>query len=448
MRIDPVRKLLSRIALLLFLWVHADVAWGHPFELSGFSSRAQSMGNPMSAIANDYTAVYYNPAALIEAEGFQVGFEYFYLFSDFEVNGEAFEIDDSDVSGFFLGTSICGRIKGRRIAAGAAAAIPDQATIRVRILPATQPRFVLVNNQTQRAELIVALAAELYRGLSVDDGFAAGAILQGEGINIQGNILGRLATSSAGVDIQAKITPMAGLYYGGLKRLKIGLCYRGPLYIGVQSTATANLSLTEGFPILDLIDTDLVLQVTQKTFYSPQQVVLGAAWKRKGRLTIAADLTWTDWSRYPVASPSLFLEAVGVLSVILDDIPPFDVSLVEMAFEDTFDPRIGIEYLLRPGGSHEIALRAGYMYKRSPVPEQSGVTNYLDNDQHVFCVGLGLSGKDRWGILPKPVRIDLHFQYFHLHDRDHRKDDPTDPVGDISSGGARYCAGTTITLCF
>ena len=448
MRFAHVCMPLAGLALLLFLCADADIVRAHPFELSGFSSRAQAMGNPMSALANDYTAVYYNPAALVEADGFQVGFEYFYLFSDFEVNGEAFEIDDSDISGFYLGTSVCGSVKGRRIALGAAAAIPDQAVIRVRILPVTQPRFVMINNQTQRAELIVGLAAELFRGLSVGGGFAAGAILKGEGIDINGNILGRLATSTAGVDIQATIAPMAGLYYGGHDRLKIGLCYRGPLYIGVQSSANANLSLTEGFPILDLIDTDIVLHINQKTFYSPRQVVLGAAWKTRGRLTIAADLTWTDWSKFPVASPSLFLEAVGVLSILLDDIPSFDVSLIEMGFEDTFDPKIGLEFKLHPQGAHEIVLRAGYMYKRSPVPEQSGVTNYLDNDQHVFCAGLGLIGKDRWGIFPKPVRIDLHFQYFHLHDRDHGKDDPSDPVGDISSGGARYCAGTTITLCF
>ena len=39
----------------------------------------------------------------------------------------------------------------------------------------------------------------------------------------------------------------------------------------------------------------------------------------------------------------------------------------------------------------EIPIRAGYVYERSPVPPQTGVTNFVDTDRHTLSLGAGLT---------------------------------------------------------
>ncbi len=67
----------------------------------------------------------------------------------------------------------------------------------------------------------------------------------------------------------------------------------------------------------------------------------------------------------------------------------------------------------------------------SPVPEQDGVTNYMDSDTHVFSTGLAAALLKPFGTT-RTFNMNLHFQMHHLTNREHQKDSE---MADINGDG-------------
>ncbi len=57
-----------------FLFIQAGFCWGGGFEGPGLGIRANSMGGAFIAIADDWTAGYWNPAGLAQLKGTGIGF--------------------------------------------------------------------------------------------------------------------------------------------------------------------------------------------------------------------------------------------------------------------------------------------------------------------------------------------------------------------------------------
>jgi len=424
-------------------------ALANPFDITGFGSRAQAMGCAFTAAADDFSAVYYNVAALVQGEGVTFGLEYFSLWSSLQINGEGFEIDDSDVSGVALGVSWTPRRRGRRLGLGLAVALPDQATIRARLLPPLEPRFVMINTQTQRSEAIAAVAVELIPGLSLGAGFSMIADLGGRGVRINATLGSVEPVASADIEIRADMAPMAGLLYVPRSGLSLALAYRGQLDLKMETNTEALLHLPGGRMLMGEAGVMIGLSVGQDIFYSPHEITAGCAYRPCERLLLTADLTWYDWSKFPVP-PTLEIDftLAGLLSLLVDVPPELDPGLVGIPLKDTFAPRVGLELRAYKAATFALDLRAGYAFEKSPVPEQVRYGNYLDNDRHIGSAGFGVSFIDPWGILYRPGSIDFHFQYFHYEKRSHKKTDPTDPVGDIRSSGSRFGLGVTLSVRF
>ncbi|MFC1889020.1 outer membrane protein transport protein, partial [Thermodesulfobacteriota bacterium] len=156
-------------------------------------------------------------------------------------------------------------------------------------------------------------------------------------------------------------------------------------------------------------------------FYGPRQVTLGWAWRPCERFLGSLDLTWLQWSKFNDATMAMAVKfGQGELQV------PF-VDVLNPNFSDTWLPRAGVEYRLKTWDglswtkSAEVRVRGGYYFVDSPVPEQKGVTNYMDSDSHVFSTGLGCALKSPFGS-NRTFMMNLHFQLNHLADRKHKKD--------------------------
>ena len=421
----------------------------NPFDVTGFGSRAQAMGCALTAATDDFGSVYYNAAALVQGEGVTFGLEYFNLWSSLRINGESFEIDDSDMSGVAMGFSWTFRKRGRRLGLGIALAIPDQATIRARLLPPLEPRFVMINTQTQRSEALAAVAVELIPGLSLGVGFSMIADLGGRGVRIDAALGSTEPVASADVEIRADMAPTAGLLFLPRSDLSFGLAFRGQLDLKMKTTTNALLHLAGGRVGLGDAGVLIGLTVGQDIFYSPNEITAGCAYRPWERLLITADLSWYDWSKFSVP-PTLDIDftLAGLLSFLIEVPPELDPELVGIPLNDTVVPRVGLEFRTCETASFALDLRAGYAFEKSPVPEQEKYGNYLDNDRHIGSVGWGISFIDPWEILYRPASIDFHFQYFHYERREHKKIDPTDPVGDIRSSGSRFGLGVTLCVRF
>lgn len=164
--------------------------------------------------------------------------------------------------------------------------------------------------------------------------------------------------------------------------------------------------------------------------FQPTQVTFGLSAVPVSGLTIAADVTWKDYSKY-----------VDYLDQRPD--PPF---------VDTWVPRIGLEYAFNPGLCHRwlqwmeaFRFRFGYYFEPTPVPSIDKAHNIFDTDQDVFSTGIGFDFRSRGGRLLHSV--EAYYQHHHLRTR-YVSNAEDNYFGPATLYGHVWSAGVTMTTAF
>jgi long-chain fatty acid transport protein len=402
---------------------------GNDLDGFGFGARPVSMGGAFTALANDFSAVYYNPAALINSKSLKLhggySFADYYLDLDTETGkGEDRAERISDLSAFTLGVStrIFPHDEDARFAAGLGIFLPTRRiltafSVAAPIAPeggtptSSPPQYIMYGEKRDKIGVYFGGAVRVIDGLSLGAGAALLADLPGA-VDLD------FINSSVDIEYELEwdLSPNAGIFWQALPGLSLGLTYRGELSLKIESRANV---LVAGSPLLSL-------NVEAITLFSPQQIAFGFAWDPHPDFTVAFDLTWQDWSAYD-----------RPFTVVTPGPRPEDPD-----FDDTWTPRLGLEYQL----TGLIALRMGYYYQPSPVPEQKDLSNLIDNDKHVFSFGVGFTFDT-----PVAMNIDLFLQWHHLAEEKASKrlppdpDDPNNP-GDFTSGGDILNFGFGITF--
>ena len=93
------------------------------------------------------------------------------------------------------------------------------------------------------------------------------------------------------------------------------------------------------------------------------------------------------------------------------------------------------------GGStlKKLVFRQGYQFHPSPVPDQTGDSNFVDTDRHMFSAGLGFGIANPWRENDL-LDLDLFFQYNLLKNRQISK------ASANNVGAPGYLAGGNIML--
>ncbi len=418
-------------------------AHASPQDLYGFGGRSIGMGGTGVAIADDYSAVYANPAALSRVRrpaltlGYEgAGFQLWMARGSEAPSHATMEQSRGALIGLVVPIPLGGAIDDR-IVFGLGLHLPIDLIGRNMILRPETPQFLLLQNRTQGISLQGAIGIRLPWGFRVGAGAAALSALSANLViandasgNLSWRIDDRLVTSYA---------PMAGLSWerGGLR---LGLTVRAAL-IGALRVRIEAHDLGINLPPFNL---------SGVSAYDPWQVALEAGWVA-GPWTFALGATLKRWSEYP-----------GPLEATTDNSPippPPDLR-------DTVVLRAGVERrweFARAG----VALRGGYVYDATPVPLSTGAgytlhqtvggmprdtavpmnfSNYLDNDRHVLALGLAVSGRARGTTLTVDVFGQLHVLAPRTNTK--RTDFPTDNPGypSISSGGTAVFLGVSATV--
>ena len=392
-------------------------------DLYGFGPRAPAMGNAYSALAEGFNAVYYNPAGLSRistvdagvgllftthsfdplndvALGFQPGDSDELLFGDIRFDrGDSFGL----WGGFGLSIS-------RRVSAGFGLFLPSNRYLAVlKSQSQREPHYLRFEDRPNRLSIFTAVSLELPWNISI--GAGANVLFGPEGdIRLYVN---PLAESQADLTLifRPRVAPIVGIQYTPVPPLRIGATYHGEL-----SHGDLDISL-DGRMDLGFLSLPIIGQVSSMIFFAPQQVCVGVAYDPITPLTLALEVSWKDWSRFSDASLEITaLEEGGTLGSI--ELPAVAMQLEKVFppdFHDTFVFKFGCEYRSRPFcpvsslGELDLAYRCGYTFEPTPVPGQTGVTNFLDQDRHVISLGLGLRARDPFR-LGKAIRLDFSFQ--------------------------------------
>ncbi|MBL8920794.1 MAG: outer membrane protein transport protein [Myxococcaceae bacterium] len=401
----------ARVALVAC--VVSASALADVLPLYGYGPRAAAMGGAMTAEANDFTAVFYNPALLIRRKDLNFGFSFQFhrVIPEISSKDLAKPIDCSQcqppdnvgtTTGFVF--PIAGKVKNR-LAIGLGLYLPTSAFVRVNAPDATRPYWYRYNGNIERFVLHVGAGIKITDWLSVGPGVSVLATLQGR-VGGGGGALANVDLFSRNVKVKeldaaltTRLAPTFGISVTPLKQLRFGATYRWEIMLPVTIPAIVEL---EGIGNLNL-------SVNAISHWSPHQVSFGAAWDITEQLTVSLDGEYQHWSSAPSPYVSLNVDLAGptLAALGIDKALDLNSPATPPGFVNTLGFRLGGEYRV----SERFAARLGGSYRPTPVPLQNVTgSNLLDGNAIGLATGIGFNFPDPLEVFEHPIQIDVAAQ--------------------------------------
>lgn len=391
----------SVLVVIIILIATTNLVYAGAYEWGGLGTRAQSMGGAFIGLANDWTAIYWNPAGLAQLEGNGWGIDFLsphpiikdgnslsnllptnmetkYRIDTFaQYNGqEPTKFNKDEVRYHFYNPNGLGgywRVKDFTIGAGIYTPVAyyfdwedtisyGSGTINAELYQ----RLVLSCFNISVAKEVhpkfsLGMAFELIWG-SID--YDADKTVSNSGIS---DYTWDQESKSEGTGFEG----IFGVLFKLTDELSLGGVYRTGSTVELEGEADTHLSLTG---LLESSD------FTQKFPY-PSTWGLGLAYKPKPNLTLTCDWQRTNWSEFKI---DVNYEREG--SALTDKDYSAD-------WKDSNRFRFGLEY--KP--IKNWALRAGYFFDESPLPDKSvSFSNVADVDRHNILLGVGYQWKNNW----------------------------------------------------
>jgi len=396
-----------------------------------------AMGNALTASANDYHATYYNPAQLMERPHVHVGTGFSYVHPALSIDRNMLGSEHPSVlpvpnSGFTIGVSTpLGGVFKNRVAFGFGLFMPMMQMTRAEAIDYNSPQFYRYQNLTDKLIILLGGAIRLTDWLDVGIGAQILADLDGRGDVSLSLVDQRVTKRRLSIDLHGDVALTAGVTVRPVPSWAIAVSYRSALDLSYKLPLTAEI---------EEVGT-IFYEIQGTSLYTPHQLNAGVSYRLlDNNLLLTSDVTVAFWSAAPSASPKikLLLEAK-------DTDPPENLLEAEsgnipLNAQTTVTTRLGVEY--KPIES--IALRAGYVYRPTPIPNQIYQTNYGDSDAHVASVGLAYSFHDPTKVHKKPLTIGLAAQMTFLRPRHVGKSDKSNETGSYDLDGAVWTLGFDI----
>lgn len=401
------RALAAMVAMTVIV-VAPGAAFANGFDLYGAGSRAAAMGGAAVSTASDFTAVHYNPAAMILGKsstggGLSMTFNNLGIRLADRPNGYGVPTLTSGGAALGdshllrpqrgtqeLGNSYSGYVGGatnlgvERLRIGALAFLPIGGSA-TQLSTYNDERERLFTNQLNwdliggRVEHIVLEFGIAYKPLSwLSLGVGATYMPSATTNNY---VYVPDASNMSDVDMNVELTlgtrlrPTAGVLIMPDDDVRIGIAFRDEQMLrvrGVTEIQVRGFEGTDDYPFFQPLN--LTMQ------YSPRQFVAGGSWNF-GPVLLSADITYAVWSHYP------------------------DHHGQRVNFSDVFIPRLGAEWEVVEGH----LVRGGASWEPTPVGRQDGRTNYVDNDRLVASVGSGHAIEVNGHILELNWHAQVHF---------------------------------------
>ncbi len=377
----------------------------------GFGSRATALGGAFSALADDLSAAWYNPAGLALAESsgaagidLHVGVLWVHpaLQADLaRIDGTRLVFDGAPVAGDVdhgvepvLGFNIAagfdfGRILGLDgIHLGVAVHVPAGVAFRWDVIGPQELTWTMYRDRTQRMSILPALALRPHPTV----GFGVGVRVTLDNETNSESVLRQNADGTLTAELgnaaraQPRAAPYIGLLVEPLEWLRLAVTVRAALdtedfgYTDVDATRLESLGLASfGY------------SHRFSRYYSPVEVTVGLGLHFEP-VRITADVTWSAWSDF--VDPSRAGERLS---------------------DDTVTPRFGVATRVH----RSTELMAGYSYYSTPFDNRAGWANLVDNDKHIAAIGT----RTELAAFGGPnVSLSWHAQAHVLRDRREVKD--------------------------
>lgn len=184
-----------------------------------------------------------------------------------------------------------------------------------------------------------------------------------------------------------------GLLVDLTKDVSLGASYRSQVQVDIDGKATFGLPN----PALSAIFPDTKGDAHLKL---PDRFHAGISYKGFDPLTLEVAYRWEGWSSFKELKVNLDQQVLGS-----------SVAITPKRWKDTSAVIVGAKYQL----NESMALLAGYLYSKNPVPDETFEPSLPDADWQLFSIGTGIRRKQ--------LKVDLAYSFMKLESRDKRSNE-------------------------
>lgn len=389
------------IAVLAILVFTATSAMAAGFRLPEAGAKAMGMGFAFTAQANDPSAIYFNPAGIIQLEGsnFKGGITYVKenggtFTGTTPLTGGATVTETQKDLNFFIPNMFFTKKASPDFAYGIGVFSPFGLGQEYE-----NPNTSIFRNQITKIDLMTivvnpTVAWKVNEVLSVGAGidFMYGSAIL-EKTPYSGALGGNLYNSKLegsgdawGYNLGVLLLPA--------KDWKVGFSYRSPFSLEVKDGDVEIRNINGPTSAAFFGGATSFDTKGSATINMPATATLGVAYTRD-RLTLEADADWTFWHSYRNLSINIKDERSPVL---------VDTSTAKN-WKDVVALHVGAEYRV----TDPLALRVGFRYDPTPVPAETMGPELPDADKMYYTAGVGYKYSN-W-------TFDLAYMYVDKKDR-------------------------------
>ncbi len=414
------RRIAIFVALcgLILLASNAWAGFGTIPYLYGFGARGAALGQTYTALADDASSAFFNPAAMATLDHSNIALSYVYGQPEFH-GGPQGNPTRFDAANNVVELNLAQRLNTLfksdwPVVFGLNIALDDNGLAFIRFNDEQNAN----GNYYRYGPASFTLNFSL--GWKILDWFYMGAgvmttLHSKSTFFVDTDLTGKTSHQGISLDANLDMAPIVALFFRP-KPVDIGVTYHGKTYGGfdpitVNATADVGKSPLASLPMV----------LYYKDNYIPQRIALGLYWHATSWLGVTADTVWYNWGDFN------------------KEMSKFDMPRYETGFDfhDTYVPHVGLEFLPVDG----LAVRCGYGYEQTPVARGGNSENMiLDNSKHIAGVGIGYTFAKPAG-LNYPLSLDGSYFMQYLVKRQEIANDATKEKYE-SSGMLNGLAGT------
>jgi len=366
-------------------------------------SKALSLGNAFTALADNPSALFFNPAGLAGI-GSQatVGIAPTFSKTDYQPagggSGESTDNDPALVPNLFATHQLNDKI-------GLGVGVFSPFGLETHWSNTGSLRYVATDSRLTVVQMSAGIGYRPMPSLSI----GAGAVYAQVDANLQSQmnltalnsfLAGSLVPSADGVKTLegdgGALGYTAGVLFNPAEKVRLGLSYRSAFHVTVKGdTKLEGLSANSA----GLFGGTNYQTQTETRVVLPESVTLGAAANVTEKLLVSADAEWVNYARVKSTAFS-FSETDANRAGILNQGNP-----VPRDWDATWNVGLGAQYTL----NERWAPRAGYFYYPEAIPEATWDPSTPESERHGITLGLGFN--------QGPVTVDFAYNYILFIDR-------------------------------
>ena len=377
------------------------------FQINESGARAMAMAGAFTGLANDPSAVYFNPAGITQLDGTQ-----FYAGATMIMPTSSFTGPsstpysntkwDMEKQTFFPINFYVTQQITDRLSVGLG--VNNQFGLGTKWDPNWVGSHLAVETSVKTFFFTPVVAFKVMPNFSV----SVGATIATGSVKISSKINSAIPSALAQypeplVTLDSKTATAIGFtaafLYKPVKELQIGACYRSKSKFDLTGTATSDPAsfihpvyhITIAYP-----NGDISAPLT-----TPQDLTVGIAFIPNDKLTITADYQWIGWSSYDKLM-------VTFSNYDLDPVTPGvqNSESIPRNYQDTYILRVGTEYKL----NNMVSLRAGVLYDHNPVQDAYVEPTLPDANRIGFNIGAGYNFTSK-------LKVDIAYMLLLFSDR-------------------------------